>query len=130
MAAIATMPTRDARLPDAGPAMLPQPGTTVGTGQADSPERDLALLPGTQMAGVENHPDWGLLQRLPMTLTAGIPLPRFRVKDLLALKPGSMVMSDWPTSEDVPFRVGKVQLSWSEFEVVEQRMAVRMTRLA
>jgi hypothetical protein len=30
----------------------------------------------------------------------------------------------------VPLTVGGVQLAWSEFEVVEQRMAIRLTRLA
>jgi flagellar motor switch protein FliN/FliY len=36
----------------------------------------------------------------------------------------------WPDSEDVPVKVGQVQLGWSEFEVVEQQLAVRLTRLA
>jgi hypothetical protein len=34
-----------------------------------------------------------------------------------------------PTTEDVPVRVAQLQLGWSEFEVLEQRMALRLTRL-
>ena len=82
------------------------------------------------MAAIEQHHDWPLLSRLPMRLCAGIPLRRFRVKDLLALKEGQLITSSWVSTEDVPLKIGAVQLSWSEFEVVGQRMAVRLTRLA
>ena len=82
------------------------------------------------MERIEQHADWPLLQRLPMRLSAGIPLTHFKVKDLLALAPGQIVASGWMVTEDVPLKLGALQLSWSEFEVVEQRMAVRLTRLA
>ncbi len=93
---------------------------------------ELSLVPALAkgMAGVEQHPEWLLLSRLPLRLTAAIPLPGFRVKDLVGLKPGQIVASTWTSSDDVPLKIGAVQLSWSEFEVVEQRMAVRLTRLA
>ncbi len=32
--------------------------------------------------------------------------------------------------EDVPLSAGDVQLAWSEFEVVDTQLAVRVTRLA
>lgn len=82
------------------------------------------------MDGIEDRADWPLLSRLPMRLTAGIPLARFKVRDLLALQQGQMIGSTWTSTDDVPLRIGSVQLSWSEFEVVEERMAVRLTRLA
>jgi flagellar motor switch protein FliN/FliY len=84
----------------------------------------------TAMDRIEERQDWPLLSRLPMRLTAGIPLARFKVRDLLALKQGQLLSSAWTSTDDVPLRIGSVQLSWSEFEVVEQRMAVRLTRLA
>ena len=82
------------------------------------------------MDRIEEHADWPVLSRIPMRLRATIPLPRFRVRDLLLLKPGQTIESTWLSTDDVPLRVGTVQMSWSEFEVVEQRMAVRLTRLA
>ncbi len=85
------------------------------------------LKPGMQR--IEEHAEWPLLSRIPMRLAAGIPVLRFKVSDLLALKTGSVVQTAWPSTEDVPLRLGKVQLGWSEFEVVEGRMAVRLTRL-
>ena len=118
MAAVATMPAKETRTtePVAQIAVVP-------VGMAEP------VAPGG-MEGIEQHPDWTLLSRIPMRLTATIPLPGFKVRDLLKLGAGSMVKSDWLSSDDIPLKVGAVQLSWSEFEVVEQRMAIRLTRFA
>jgi flagellar motor switch protein FliN/FliY len=56
-------------------------------------------------------------------------LSRFRVKDLLGLAEGQVFGSVCSDTEDVPLRVGDVQLGWTEFEVVEQKIALRLTRL-
>ncbi len=82
------------------------------------------------MQRVEEHAEWPLLSQVPMRLMAAIPVTGFKVRDLLRLKAGQVVTSAWASTEDVPVKVGAVQLSWSEFEVVEGRMAVRLTRLA
>ena len=119
MAAVATMPVKEIR--------VPEPASSAGLATI---MRDPSPSAKSGMAIIEEHPDWHLLQRLPMRLTAGIPLPRFRVKDLLALRPGQMLSSAWLSTDDVPLKIGAVQLSWSEFEVVEKRMAIRLTRLA
>jgi flagellar motor switch/type III secretory pathway protein FliN len=52
------------------------------------------------------------------------------VRNLLALAPGHLIESQWSNGEDVPLAAGHVQLAWSEFEVVESQLAVRVTRLA
>ena len=54
----------------------------------------------------------------------------FRVRNLLALAPGTVVESQWEHGDDVPLASGDVQLAWSEFEVVDTQLAVRLTRLA
>lgn len=82
------------------------------------------------MTDLEQHPHWAVLSRLPMRVSVGVPLPRFKLRDLLALAAGQMILSAWSSTSDVPVVVGAAQVSWAEFEVVEQRMAVRMTRLA
>jgi flagellar motor switch/type III secretory pathway protein FliN len=66
---------------------------------------------------------------LPVQLDVRIPLPDFRVADLLSLATGSVVISDWATSEDIPLCCGAVHLVWTEFEVVDNTLAVRVTRL-
>jgi flagellar motor switch protein FliN/FliY len=64
-----------------------------------------------------------------MQLDVTIPIPAFRVQDLLALEKGAVLESRWPHAEDVPVWCGGVQLVWTEFEVVDQKLAVRVTRL-
>jgi flagellar motor switch/type III secretory pathway protein FliN len=80
------------------------------------------------MMHIEEHPYWETLSQLRVTLRAGVGL-RFRVRDLLALKEGQVFESLSPATDDVPVRVGQAELGWSEFEVLEQRVALRLTRL-
>ena len=70
------------------------------------------------------------LARLPVQLDVMVPVREFRVRNLLALEPGQVVETDWGHGEDMPLASGKVQLAWSEFEVVDTQLAVRVTRLA
>lgn len=81
------------------------------------------------MMRIEEHPRWEALSHLRVTMRAGVALSRFRVRDLLAMKEGQVLESLSPTTEDVPVKVGRMQLGWSEFEVLEQRMSLRLTRL-
>lgn len=69
------------------------------------------------------------LARMPVELDVAIPIPDFRVRNLLALSPGQLVESDWGHGEDVPLACGAVQVAWTEFEVIESQLAVRITRL-
>ena len=68
--------------------------------------------------------------RLPVELDVAVPVREFRMRNLLALAPGQVVESKWSHGDDLPLAAGEVQLAWSEFEVVETRLAVRVTRLA
>jgi flagellar motor switch/type III secretory pathway protein FliN len=81
------------------------------------------------MTRIEDHPSWGTLSQLRITMRVGVSLNRFRVRDLLTLKVGQVFESVSPETEDVPLMVGQVQLGWSEFEVVDQRLGLRLTRL-
>jgi flagellar motor switch protein FliM len=80
------------------------------------------------MMRIEEHPYWVRLAQLRVTMRAGVGL-QFKVRDLLALKEGQVFESLSPATDDVPVRVGQTQLGWSEFEVQDQRMALRLTRL-
>jgi flagellar motor switch protein FliM len=81
------------------------------------------------MMRIEEHPSWERLAQLRVTMRVGVALNHFKVRDLLAMKEGQVFESLSPSTEDVPVKVGRVQLGWSEFEVLEQRMALRLTRL-
>jgi flagellar motor switch protein FliN/FliY len=82
------------------------------------------------LASIEEHPHWLAISRMPVVLTARVPFTSFKVRDLLQLEAGQLIRSEWSTAEDIPVTIGRVQLAWSEFEVVEESMAMRLTRLA
>ena len=67
---------------------------------------------------------------LPVELDVTVPVRKFRVRNLLALEPGQLIESQWGHGDDVPLASGEVQLAWTEFEVIETQLAVRVTRLA
>ena len=67
--------------------------------------------------------------RLPVDLAVRIPVRDFRVRQLLALAPGKVIETQWNHGEDLPLTAGDVEVAWSEFEVVETKLAVRITRL-
>ena len=67
--------------------------------------------------------------RLPVELDVVVPVPAFRVRNLLALEPGRVIETHWGHGQDVPLAASDVQLAWSEFEVVDSVLAVRLTRL-
>jgi flagellar motor switch protein FliM len=88
------------------------------------------LIPSPQP--VEDDPT-GLtppLGRLPVELEVAVPAREFRVRNLLALERGQVIETQWAQGEDLPLSAGNVQLAWSEFEVVDAQLAVRITRLA
>ena len=69
------------------------------------------------------------MARLPVELDVTVPVRGFRVRNLLALEPGQVIETHGAHGEDMPLGAGDVQLAWSEFEVVDTRLAVRVTRL-
>jgi flagellar motor switch protein FliM len=71
-----------------------------------------------------------VVTRLPVELDVAVPVRDFRVRNLLALEPGQVIETQWAHGEDLPLAAGDVQLAWSEFEVVDTELAVRVTRLA
>jgi len=115
--------------------MAPEPAKTEE--QTNGVEADAsggtALLRRTEEQPLELEPEGKLplerLAALPVQLDVRVPLPDFRVADLLDLAPGRVVASEWPSSDDVPLSCSDVRLVWTEFEVVDQTLAVRVTRL-
>jgi len=67
---------------------------------------------------------------LPCTLALDIPVARFTVGDLLKLTNGSIVETAYHQSSDLPLRVNGQLVGWTEFEVVGERLAVRLTDLS
>lgn len=109
------------------PPQVPRPGAAApALAQAAA---ETALVQAPPIAPEEVHSDVSPAHRLPVELDVVIPVRRFRVRNLLALDQGTVIETQWSQSEDVPLGSGDVLLAWSEFEVVEGRLAVRVTRL-
>jgi flagellar motor switch protein FliN/FliY len=100
--------------------------TTGADGKAIVPA---APEPVPIVHAMETHPAWPMVSHLPVLLEVNVPLHRFRVCDLLALECGRTIESDCASTEEVPLRVGELQVGWGEFEVVGEHMALRLTRL-
>jgi flagellar motor switch protein FliN/FliY len=73
---------------------------------------------------------WLRVDALPCLLSVEIPVPTFTVGDLVHLERGRVVATLWTVGQDVPLRVNDELIAWSEFEVSQNRLAVRLTELA
>lgn len=84
----------------------------------------------SQIIDGEQQPFSPVVARLPVELDVMVPVRDFRVRNLLALEPGEVIASQWGHGDDVPIAAGEVTLAWSEFEVMDTALAVRITRLS
>ncbi|MGI4828095.1 MAG: FliM/FliN family flagellar motor switch protein [Janthinobacterium lividum] len=84
-----------------------------------------APRPGTSRAKAPEE----LLPWLTCTLALDIPVLAFTVKGLLKLAPGSLVRTSCHQSSDIPLQVNGVAMAWTEFEVVGDSLAARITDL-
>jgi flagellar motor switch/type III secretory pathway protein FliN len=64
---------------------------------------------------------------LPFTLSLEIPVVRFTIRDLLSLTKGTIVETACHHTSDLPLRVNHMLIGWTEFEVIGDRIAVRIT---
>jgi flagellar motor switch protein FliN/FliY len=86
---------------------------------------------GPQQLQKFNEREFGdLLHWLPCSLALDIPVIKFTVGDLLCLANGSIVETAYHQSSDLPLRVNGQLVGWTEFEVVGERLAVRLTDLS
>jgi flagellar motor switch/type III secretory pathway protein FliN len=71
-----------------------------------------------------------ILGGLPCQLSLQIPVVNFTVADLLRLDKDSIVETASPSTSDIPVRANGLLIAWSEFEVVGNHLALRITQLA
>lgn len=109
--------------------MQPGPVPEEGTG-AHAPQAAETALVRMEPDEREPVPLSPMLGRLPVELDVAVPVEKFRVRDLVNLDVEQVIETRWSHGEDLPLAAGDVLLAWSEFEVVETKLAVRVTRLA
>jgi flagellar motor switch protein FliN/FliY len=87
---------------------------------ADSDQRGNTVAPIDDLAPVA---------MLTCRMSLEIPVPRFTVRDLLRLSPEDVIDTRWAQTTDIPLRINGLLLSWAEFELIGNKMAVRLTEL-
>jgi flagellar motor switch protein FliN/FliY len=63
-------------------------------------------------------------------ITLELPIVRFTIRDLLELRVGAVLETSCKATSDVPLRVNGTLIGWTEFEVIGNTLAVRITELA
>jgi flagellar motor switch/type III secretory pathway protein FliN len=89
----------------------PSPASASPRSERDQPELDL----------LDGMP-W-----LPCTLSLEVPVVGFTIADLLNLREGSIVETACHHTSDLPLRVNRLLIGWTEFEAIGDRLAVRIT---
>jgi flagellar motor switch/type III secretory pathway protein FliN len=85
-----------------------------------------AELPQSELAANETGP-FDRMPWLPCTLSVDVPVVQFTIADLLSLSRGSIVETACHQTSDVPLRINQLLVGWTEFEVIGDRLAVRIT---
>jgi len=105
--------------------------TTASTSPAGASV--IASKQGAAAPKVEPKPEisarWADAELLPCHLSAEINVSRFTVRDLFRLEVDSVLDAGWDQSMDVPLKANSQLIGWAEFEVIDERLAVRITEL-
>jgi flagellar motor switch protein FliN/FliY len=113
---------------------LSPPASEQGNGprsaSAETAAIEQSLIPVARALTGDGIALTAAVARLPVEMDVSVPVRNFRVRNLLALEPSQLIESDWGHGEDLPLAAGEVQLAWSEFEVIDTQLSVRVTRLA
>lgn len=93
-------------------------------------EAKSAMAPHSPERPAQERDPGEYLPWLPCTLALDLPVMNFTIGDLLSLTKGSIVETAYHQSSDLPLRVNGQLVGWTEFEVVGERLAVRLTDLS
>lgn len=106
----------------------------VGASPARVVEKAIGQPAGAAEAGAAHETEddirWKPVLDLPCDLVVDLPLPGFKIADLLKLRPGAVISAHWRLGQEVPLRLNGTLIGWIEFEVAGDSLAVRMTELA
>jgi flagellar motor switch/type III secretory pathway protein FliN len=99
----------------------------VGTALQVEPPSEIDSPPAAAAAGSPRLQE--LVPWLRCTLALEVPVVRFTVRSLLELAPGTILETSVHQSMDIPLRVNGLLMAWTEFEVIGDRLAARITDL-
>ena len=73
---------------------------------------------------------WAEALTLRCQLTVDMPMPGFKVADVLRLRREAVIDAHWRVGTDVPLRLNGRLVARGEFEVAGNHLALRLTELA
>lgn len=114
----------------AGAESLQRVSALKAGAQEISVERALVQVPAEISSGGTGAEQSTFINRIPVEIDVTIPIRQFQVRNVLALAVGQVIATRWMEGEDVPLAAHGTQLAWTEIEVIDQKLAVRITRLA
>jgi len=128
------MSTDGSKPTDIGPGGRATGGRVAGEsatlGGAIAPGGGAALMVSETPEAEERENRDTRLDRMPVQLDVMVRIRGMRVEDLLRLEKGTVLETIHEHTQDVPMECGGALLVWAEFEVLDQKLAVRITRLA
>jgi hypothetical protein len=113
----------------ARPSQSAEQNAAVGAGATETAAVSALLKAPAPLEGANEIALNRVVARLPIEIDVCVPVRNFRARNLLALERGQVIVSLWRQGDDLPLGARGSQLAWSEFEVIEQKLAVRITRL-
>lgn len=96
----------------------------------DTVKNSTALTIGSSAPHSPRPDNWSAFQQLPCRISLEISIPGFTVATLLRLSPNDVINTRWLQGSDVPLRVNGKLIGWTEFEVINDFLAARLTQIA
>jgi flagellar motor switch/type III secretory pathway protein FliN len=94
-----------------------------------APVTEMIGLPASSSAPAVKSPT-EMFPWLECEITLKLPVVGFTIRDLLQLRIGTVLETACKATSDVPVRVNGSLIGWTEFEVIGNTLAVRITELA
>lgn len=117
--------TAESPAPGTGPRSEGSSEAGLGGGSAPGSAISPARGPAPGSAG-----SFASFLHVPVQVQVDVPVVALTVGDLFRLDKGSILNTSQLTGANVPLRVGGRLLAWGEFQVVGDRLAVRVAELA
>jgi flagellar motor switch/type III secretory pathway protein FliN len=116
-------------------AAVASPGRVVEKSPGHLAEEPGSAAPNSGAGGgsetdIEEDGQWRPVLGLPCEFIVDLPVPGFKIADLLKVRTGSVINARWRVGHDVPLRLNGALIGWGEFEVMGNHLAVRLTELA
>ena len=89
----------------------------------------ITTSPAAPVTARSEEESWEQFRWLPCRLEVQLSVPALTVGDILRLEPQAVVETRWQQNADVPIRANGQLIAWAEFEALDDRLAVRITRL-